>query len=417
MFGRLWERVKKGVALLWSYRMEHGQLRYFDWVLFALTIAISIFGIICIFSATTTSVTEEPATIMEMLTTQPLTYARLQFLWLLAGLAAMAAMAYFSYEFYGRIYNFIYIVNILLLLSVLVIAEAGRGNMTAFFTWGSSSERSFQPSEVGKIMIIIAMSVPFSQREKEIKTMRDLLPLVAYVSIPLLLIVAQPDFGTALVYVAVFSVMVFASGMSYKLVLGILAAMTLIAVPVWYLINASGGGFRLERILMWLHPEDYPDEARQVINAQIAVGSGGLWGKGLVSVGSFASLGYISDDHTDFIFAVVCESFGMVGGFALVCAYVLLLGRMAYQAYRVKDPLGSYMIVGVMGMFIFHILENICMVLGLLPVTGIPLPFVSYGGSNMITNMLGIGLVENVIIRDRAGRDRVRSAPKRVARI
>ena len=417
MFGRLWERVKKGVVLLWSYRMEHGQLRYFDWVLFALTIAISIFGIVCIFSATTTSVTEEPSTIMEMLTTQPLTYARLQFLWLLAGLAAMAAMAYFSYEFYGRIYNFIYIVNILLLLSVLVIAEAGRGNMTAFFTWGSSSERSFQPSEVGKIMIIIAMSVPFSQREKEIKTMRDLLPLVAYVSIPLLLIVAQPDFGTALVYVAVFSVMVFASGMSYKLVLGILAAMTLIAVPVWYLINASGGGFRLERILMWLHPEDYPDEARQVINAQIAVGSGGLWGKGLVSVGSFASLGYISDDHTDFIFAVVCESFGMVGGFALVCAYVLLLGRMAYQAYRVKDPLGSYMIVGVMGMFIFHILENICMVLGLLPVTGIPLPFVSYGGSNMITNMLGIGLVENVIIRDRAGRDRVRSAPKRVARI
>ena len=101
-------------------------------------------------------------------------------------------------------------------------------------------------------------------------------------------------------------------------------------------------------------------------------------------------MGYISDDHTDFIFAVVCESFGMVGGAAVIIAYVLLLGRMAYLAYKVSDPLGSFLIVGVMGMFIFHIVENICMVLGILPVTGIPLPFMSYGGSNMLTNMMGL---------------------------
>lgn len=417
MLKRAWDKLVKGVKYVWSFRMQKGQLRHFDWPLFILVAGISLFGIVCIFSATTTSVTEEPATIMEMLSTQPITYARLQFLWLLAGIVAMSAMAYFSYEFYGRIYHVIYVFNILLLLSVLVIAEAGRGNMTAFFTWGASSERSFQPSEFGKIMIIISLATPFSQRVEEIKTFRDLLPMVAYVSIPLLLIVAQPDFGTALVYVAVFSIMVFVSGMSYKLVLGIIAAMVLVAVPAWYLINASGGGFRLNRILMWLNPEDYPDKARQVINAQIAVGSGGIWGKGLVSVGSFASLGYISDDHTDFIFAVVCESFGMAGGAALILAYVLMLTRMAYLAYKVTDPLGSYLIVGVMAMFTFHVVENICMVLGLLPVTGIPLPFMSYGGSNMITNMLGIGLVENVVIRDRSARERIRTEPIRVTSI
>jgi rod shape determining protein RodA len=415
MFKGLRDRLKKGIKLLWSYRMQKGQLRHFDWLLFILVVCISLFGVVCIFSATTTSVTEKPATIMEMLNTQPITYARLQFVWLLAGITAMSAMIYVSYEFYGRISHVIYIVNILLLLSVLVIAEAGRGNMTAFFTWGS--DRSFQPSEIGKVMIIISLATPFSQREKPIATFRELLPMVAYISIPLLLIVAQPDFGTALVYVAVFSIMVFVSGMSYKLVLGIIAALVLIAVPAWYLINATGGGFRLNRILMWLNPQDYPDEARQVINAQIAVGSGGIWGKGLVSVGSFASLGYISDDHTDFIFAVVCESFGMAGGAALILAYVLLLSRMAYLAYKVSDPLGSYMIVGVMAMFIFHVVENICMVLGLLPVTGIPLPFMSYGGSNMITNMLGVGLVENVVIRDRLARERVRTEPIRVTSI
>lgn len=416
-FRRFCKRIKNGVRLMWSLRMQRGQMRHFDWPLFLLVIAIALFGIVCIFSATTTSVTEKPATIMEMLNTQPITYARLQFIWLLAGIAAMFLMIYFSYEFYGGIYHWVYIANIAFLLFTLVVAEAGRGNMTAFLSWGSSSERGFQTSEFGKIMIIISLAAPFSQREKEITTIRELLPMVAYVSIPLILIIAQPDFGTAMVYLAVFTIMVFVSGMSYKLILGIVAAVVLVAVPAWYLLNATGGGFRLERILMWLNPEDYPDEARQVINAQIAVGSGGIWGKGIVSVGSFASLGYISDDHTDFIFAVVCESFGMAGGVAVICAYMLMLLRMAYLAYKVSDPMGSYMIVGVMAMFIFHVVENICMVLGLLPVTGIPLPFISYGGSNMLTNMLGIGLVENIVIRDRCAKERLRAEPRRAVRI
>ena len=131
------------------------------------------------------------------------------------------------------------------------------------------------------------------------------------------------------------------------------------------------------------------------------MGSGGLFGKGIVSPGSFASLGYISDDHTDFIFAIVCESFGLVGGFSLVAAYMLLIARLVWLSVRVDDPYGAYIIMGVMAMLLFHIIENLCMVIGLLPVTGIPLPFVSYGGSNMLTNMMAIGLVENVVIRSK----------------
>ncbi|MBP3410221.1 MAG: FtsW/RodA/SpoVE family cell cycle protein, partial [Clostridia bacterium] len=192
------------------------------------------------------------------------------------------------------------------------------------------------------------------------------------------------------------------SGTNWKLIAGVIATGILILIPIWYFLNnASGDNFRLTRILIWLDPESYPDDARQVINGQIALGSGGMFGKGLVSPGSFASLGYISDDHTDFIFAVVGEAFGMVGACGLVLAYGLLFARLIYLSFKVQDPFGSYVLIGVFAMFLFHVVENIGMVIGLLPVTGIPLPFMSYGGSNMLTNMMAIGLAQNVIMRSR----------------
>ena len=239
-----------------------------------------------------------------------------------------------------------------------------------------------------------------------------------YVGIPIVLVIAQPDFGTALVYVAVFSVMVFVSGTNSKLIWGVIGVLVVLMIPLWYFMNNSGtDNFRFTRILMWLNPEAYPDEARQIINGQIAIGSGGVFGKGIVSPGSFASLGYISDDHTDFIFAIVCESFGLVGGVALVLGYVLLIGRLIVLSVRVKDPYGSYLIVGVMAMLLFHVVENIGMVIGLLPVTGIPLPFVSYGGSNMLTNMMGIGLVLNVVMRSRQHEQRQHTSNAKVVEL
>ncbi len=396
-------------------RFERSLMRYFDWPLFLNVLAIALFGVVCIFSATTTSVTEKPSTIMEMLATQPTNYARLQLMWLGAGIIAMMAVIYFGYDLYGHYANTFYVVNIVLLVVVLGM-EAGRGGMTAFFTWGSSSERTFQPSEVGKIAMIIAFAKAFAVRVRPISHVRDLIPLVIYMAIPLLLIIAQPDVGTALVYLAVFAIMVFVSGTNYKLILGVLACLVLLIIPVWTFMNATDS-FRLMRILIWLDPESYPDEARQVINAGIAIGRGGLWGQGIVSPGSYASLGYISDDHTDFIFAVCCESFGIVGACVLMALYLLLLGRLFYLAVRVQDSYGSYLIVGVAAMLLFHIVENICMVVGLLPVTGIPLPFMSYGGSNMITNMLGIGLVMNVVMRSRSREAKNRAITSRELRL
>ena len=392
----------KLTALLKQLRLnkfDRSLMRYFDWPLFLIVLVISLFGVVCIFSASTISVTQTPSTVMEMLETQPVTYARLQLIWLGAGLLAMMAIIYFGYDLYGHYANTFYILNIVLLVVVLGM-DPKRGGMTAFFTWGSTAERTFQPSEVGKVAMIIAFARAFSARVKPVMHVRDLIPLVIYMGIPLTLIVAQPDVGTALVYLAVFSIMVFVSGTNYKLLLAVMSCIVLLVIPIWYFMNSSDN-FRMMRILIWLDPESYPDYARQVINAQTAVGSGGMWGKGIVSPGSFASLGYISDDHTDFIFAICCESFGMVGASALVLLYALLLGRMFYLSTKAADAFGAYLIIGVASMLTFHIVENIAMVIGLLPVTGIPLPFMSYGGSNMITNMLGIGLVMNVVMRSR----------------
>lgn len=380
-------------------QFDRSLMRYFDWPLFLNVLAISLFGVVTIFSATSSEVTEKPATIMDMLRTQSLTYPRLQLIWIIAGVVAMFIIIFFNYELYGKYANTLYVVNLLMLLIVLGM-EAGRGGMTAFFTWGS--DRGFQPSELGKVIMIICFAKAFSVRMKPVMHMRDIIPLVLFMALPMVLILAQPDVGTALVYMAVFCVMVWVSGTNWKLIASVIACAVLIFIPVWYFLNNSNAdNFRLTRILIWLDPESYPDEARQVINGQIALGSGGLFGKGLVSPGSFASLGYISDDHTDFIFSIVGESFGLVGACLLVLGYILLLGRLLYQSMRIEDPFGSYVVIGVFAMLLFHVVENIGMVIGLLPVTGIPLPFMSYGGSNMLTNMAAIGLAENVIMRAR----------------
>ena len=409
-------RIRAFFKYIRDNHFDRSLMKYFDWPLLINVLVIALFGVVCIFSATSSQVMEKPANVIEMLQTQSILYPRLELMWIGAGLIAMAAVIFFPYELYGRYANAFYMGNIALLALTLLMARAGRGGMTAFFNWGN--DRGFQPSEVGKIAIIIALAKAFSVRKEPIMSFHDLVLLVLYIAIPLALIVLQPDVGTALVYVFMFALMVFVSGTNSKMIWGVIIAAVLLAVPVWYFINNSASdNFRFTRILIWLDPESYPDDARQVINAQIAIGSGGLFGKGIVSPGSFASLGYISDDHTDFIFAIVCESFGMVGGGALILGYALMMARLVILALRVRDPYGSYLIVGVIGLLLFHVMENIGMVIGLFPVTGIPLPFVSYGGSNMLTNMMGIGLVQNVVMRDRKHEQLQRTSSVRFSQI
>ena len=384
-----------------------------DWPLLILVLLISLFGVISIFSATTTEVTEYPHSLTEMLETQSTYYSGAQLRWILVGLLGMVLIMIPHYRLFARWATVIYWLNVGVLILTKLIAQVGRGGMQAFLSVGG---QGFQPSEFGKIAMIVCFARQFAVRKKPISTLRDFLIMTINMAFPMMLVAIQPDVGTAMVYIFVFAMMVFLSGTNTRLLVGSVAIAAALLLTLWYAMNNTAGStdFRFTRILIWLDPESYPDDARQVINAQIAVGSGGLWGKGIVSPGSFASLGYISDDHTDFIYAIVCESFGMIGGISLVVAYILLIVRMFYLALKTPDPYGAYVITGVLSMLLAHIIENICMVIGLLPVTGIPLPFVSYGGSNLITNFIAIGLVESVCIRNREHARTIRTSATRV---
>ena len=394
-FAALWNDIKRS-----SYRK--GLIRHFEWPLVIMVLVMSIWGIVSIFAATGSPVEEGvEMSFLEKITTQSLYYPRLQFFWVCAGMVALAAVSYFDYRLYGRWKNLFYWGNVIVLALVKFTTEVGRGAANMFFQWGSG--RTFQPAEFGKIAIIIALAQVFSSREKPIKTLSELIRMSCYVGLPLILIVIQPDVGTALVYVAIYAILIWASGTNYKLVVGTICIGVILVVAAWYVLNVSDN-FRVDRIQVWLNPDyDINNSGMQTYNARLMLGSGGLWGKGLFSVGNFAALNYVPDDHTDFIFAVVCETFGFMGGGLMILLYLAMLLRMMYLANHAEDTFGCYLIIGVMAMMFFHIFENISMVIGLMPVTGIPLPFVSYGGSNYITNIMGIGLVCNVAMRSRAG--------------
>ena len=369
-----------------------------------MVLVMSLWGVVSIFAATGSPV-EEGTTMsfLEMMSRQSIYYPRLQLIWIVIGMAALGGTVFFDYRLFGEMKDLLYWGNVILLLLVKFTTTVGRGSANMFFHWGTNSARTFQPAEFGKIAIIIALAKVFAERERPIKTVNELFRMTCYVGLPLVLIVIQPDVGTALVYVAIYAVLIFASGTNYKLIVGVICIAVIMLVPAWYVLTFSDN-FRVDRIQVWLDPTyAINDAGMQTYNARLALGSGGLWGKGLFSVGNFAAMGYIPDDHTDFIFAIVCETFGFVGGGLMILLFLGMMLRMLVLSRRAEDAFGSYVIIGVMAMLFFHIFENISMVIGLMPVTGIPLPFVSYGGSSYFTNIIGIGLVVNVAMRSRAG--------------
>ena len=395
-------RLSTFLAQVQKARYQKGLMRHFEWPLVIMVLGMSLWGVVTIYAATGSPVDpNKSATFLQRASQQSIYYPRLQLIWITVGMIAMAGTIFFDYRLFGEMKDLMYWGNVVLLLLVKFATVVGRGNANMFFHWGS--DRTIQPAEFGKIAIIIALAKVFAERDHPIKTISELIRLSCYVGLPLVLIIIQPDVGTALVYVVIYAVLIFASGTNYKLIVGVICIAVIMLVPAWYVLTFSDN-FRVDRIQVWLDPTyAINDAGMQTYNARLALGSGGLWGKGLFSVGNFAAMGYIPDDHTDFIFAIVCETFGFVGGGLMILLFLAMMLRMLALSRQAEDAFGTYVIIGVMAMLFFHIFENISMVIGLMPVTGIPLPFVSYGGSSYLTNIIGIGLVVNVTMRSRAG--------------
>jgi rod shape determining protein RodA len=356
-------------------------LKRFDFILIIDVIILSVYGLIMIGSATSGG----------NFLSNP--YVKTQLIAFILGLIAVVILLFIDYEIYGNLYLFIYGISNILLLAVLFFGF-GEDQWGAR-SWLSIGPITFQPSEVAKIGIIISLSKFIEKNEDNLNNPLTLLKVIGFAAVPIVLILLQPDFGTAMVMLFFIAIMFFISGIDYKYILSAVVV-GLISLPIVYMNLEE---FQLNRIKVFFNPELDPQGAGyQVLQSKIAIGSGKLFGRGLYQ-GVQNQYGFLPAKETDFIFAVIGEELGLIGGGILIFLYIVLMYRLIKISKNALDTFGSLMVIGFTGMMLFHIFENIGMTIGLTPVTGIPLPFISYGGTFMLVNMICIGLSLNVALK------------------
>lgn len=318
---------------------------------------------------------------------------------LAAGVCAFIVVLLIDYSRFAKYAVYFYLLNILLLVAVLVFGKVAKGAQA----WIPIGSYRFQPAELAKVILIISLAQFLTPRVGKLNTYRQMLPVFLYVGIPLGLIMLQPDLGTGLVYIAIMFGMLLAAGASpFKL--GLLLGGGVGAVVLAIVGHYKWGWwiplkeYQLMRLVVFVDPMIDPKNwGWNVIQSKIAVGSGGLLGKGW-HMGSQTSGNFLPEQWTDFIFSVGAEEFGFVGAASLLILFFILLYRGIKTARQAKDTYGSLVAIGIVSMFAFHIFQNVGMAIGIMPITGIPLPFVSYGGSALLANMIALGLLMNVNI-------------------
>lgn len=288
---------------------------------------------------------------------------------------------------------------IILFLLLLTLGTQSIRNVSAWFELALG--RMLQPSEFAKIAIILMMARRLSSSPKPMSTFSDAFFSMGTAALPILITLAQGEAGSAIVMAVIFYTMIYFGGADWKWLVGLgIIALLGIGVIFGYGIISGSQDYRLLRILSFLDPTKYAQSAGlQILNSQEAIGSGGVKGIGLFIIGSHSQLNFVPEDWTDFIFASIGEAVGFIGSVAILLLYLGIILRMLYLARYTYDKYGQLIIVGVMAMMFFHVFQNIAMTIGLMPITGIPLPFLSYGGSNLLTNVIGVSLVLNVTLK------------------
>jgi cell division protein FtsW len=257
--------------------------------------------------------------------------------------------------------------------------------------WFGMAGIGVQPSEFAKLAAIIFIAAILERRMHRIDEVTfSLLPIGIVVTVLVGLVLLEPDFGTAMALMLIAAAMVFAAGLNYRYIVGAL----LVALPTLYII-LMGASYRRRRLLAFLNPWDDPlGDGFQIIQSLIAVGTGGLWGRGLMN--GVQKLFYLPEPHTDFIYSVISEELGLVGATAVILCFGIITWRGMRAALRAPDSFGAFLAVGLTTMIAVQALVNISVVLGLMPTKGIPLPFVSAGGSSLLVNLIGMGILLNV---------------------
>ena len=365
---------------------------HFDLPLALMVFGLAAFGVFSVSVATFNTSSQAEDTILNYIVASY--YGMRQAIFFLIAPVIVGVITYFPYEFIRRRSTLFYYVACGLLL-VALGGQAAGVKAWIDIIWGYT----IQPSEFVKLACIIVTAKYLEGEMDPMSNMRSVLRLGVLMGIPWVLTLAQGEMGSVLVMIFVFGVMMYFGGMRLRIMGGIVAVGVIgLALLYGYMMATGSENYRLVRILSFVNPELVDENAvYQVSNSKIAIGSGGLHGRGIFVQGSFSQLDYVPEDWTDFIFSTIGEAFGFVGCALVILTYLLIIVRMLYLARYTLDRFGQMIIIGVMAMLLFHVFENVGMTTGLMPVTGIPLPFLSYGGSNLVTNMAGIGLVLNVI--------------------
>lgn len=366
--------------------LERRLLGNLPWGMVALVLLIALFGLSAVYSATYTAKGSSPLFMKQLI-------------WVALGMSVMAAAIAPDYHTVGR---YAYVLYALSVLSLLLVALIGRTGMGAQ-RWLPIGPFAFQPSELAKISLVLALARYFAEDPKRGGyELRDLGIPAAMIAVPLVLVLKQPDLGTALMLLFTSSFVILLAGIRIRTVVilsvigAVMAASILLVPPVRSAIWTSLKPYQQKRIKAFLDPSSDPlGSGYHATQAKIAVGSGQTAGKGFRK-GTQSQMAFLPERHTDFIFAVIAEERGFLGAGLLIVLYMSLLLMGVEVARNAKDKMGALMAGGITSMLSFYICINIGMSMGILPVVGVPLPLVSYGGTSILTSFLALGLLLNI---------------------
>ena len=365
-------------------RIDRRVIKNFDWILFSVIITICLIGIMTIYSATRPLGEEERAVF----------YIK-QVTWLTLGVFSLLLIVSFDYFWISRFSLIFYVIGIILLVTVLLLGRTGMGAQR----WLSIGSLSFQPSEFFKLAYIIMLSRYLSALKTPLDTISLLRTFFFIALLPFLLLLKQPDLGTALIVLLIFISLVIMRGLQKKVAV-LLIIISLISLP--FLGNIFWGGlkdYQKNRLVAFMDPEIDPSGIGYHLNqSKITVGAGKFFGKGYLR-GTQGPFRFLPEKHTDFIFAVFAEEWGFFGSFILLSLYFVLIFRGLEIAKMAKDGFGRLLALGITCMFLIYFLINVGMTLGLMPVVGIPLPFMSYGGTALLSNLIAAGILINIRTR------------------
>jgi rod shape determining protein RodA len=351
--------------------------------LLSTTFALIGFGVAMIYSATYGT---EPGASLDPHVTRQIAYACI-------GILGLIVLVGLDYRLLANLAVPLYVLGVLALALVLVLGRLDYGARR----WIDLGFFQLQPSEPAKLLVAIALARYFAVNRERVHKFTTLIISLALAVLPFGLTLVEPDLGTASVFLAIWFVMAYTAGIRWRHI-AILAGAVGAAIPlVWGFLPS----YMRSRVTIFLDPYSRPlDEGYNVIQAQISVGSGGLFGRGFLS-GTQSQLHFLRVQYADFIFSVLAEELGFIGAIGLFALFAILMLRGLRSAYVASEPFGRLLAVGIVGMVLYQLFINIGMNISVLPVVGVPLPFISFGGSSLITFMAAIGILESITMRHR----------------